>query len=1366
MFGQGGNPKFQSPFPQNGKKAAKSAVAAVRHRSLESSGVTPKTQKKIVKSPAGSANTPSKGQKKKVSKSASFMANFFGMKKKKTTAVAKPAPSKPAEKKASPVEKRQLPNKVFKPSPKRQKTSGDSAASASIEGSSSGKPEKLIEAGLLGPAKGNKDAVEKAGGAQGPAKQCNDSKESDESSSEDDEEDWSSSSEESGLEDADSDEERDAVAGSLKVWENQDKERKSRELERRREEEKVLKEAERLLKEEAKRQAEADLIAVNDVVDDLANMVVLRSMKDTFESEPTLHEIGDKVLCWDMTGVPLDSVIAPQGLLYEACVLKIGNRKFFKGGESEPAYLVHFDGFSKKWDTYVPGARIFCKSNPKGRELQKAIEAILDDETKKVNEMVAHEQAERERVAAEAEANAPPAPAVLHEAAKARLQKTTFPLKVNDTVIYSLGSLQPLYATSRQLLPVGYKSTITFTSFQEPSKEVLYTQTTEPGLAGSQKPIFAVKAGDCDEIFRGQSPGSVWKLVLNRVASKMLSMGLATKRSLSGLKAYAISEPETTALLEGLPGALDASTYVFQEHRKFEAAGSANDSPCKKGGKQSGKQPPAVSKADALTIQKKLVENKKKLVSLQNAAEEHQRDAAQWRKRRVLKKFGATLEPSSDDGTAFKALLQKDEFQAALAKYVHGSRATMSYLVQGIMKALKMKKTKGARSVVCDTVQRISRRVHIGCKPAELEKSEHAEDESRSAHWVWILKKQEHLFYKEKVMKSEKYLFRDLSKKLSVLSRVMTQLQKLITLLADPYVTIDKAKKAEELVVNAEVARASEDFKREERLEKMRLEDASMRAEMEAKAAKRQEAERLRKEKKLARETEKAARRAERELMAQQRREDAEKAREEKARLAEEKMLRLEEEKKAELEKKKAQLKKKFQALGVVKSQQDTDNVSLGLSANDRIVLKEVLDDVIQSAFQSSLLCDVDHALSVAAAPKGGQASSDYAGVFLQKCQQLGDLYPQLNSRRWRLFQFSENQRPAYWGPWMRSSKVISKRNPFAHDKEELQYEMDSDEEWEDGQPAEDLEMSDGEEEDGADEVDNEMDYADGWLLGDDEVIYENGIAKRGDDSSTDDEQQATEDAQGDSENGKLTSKKRKFANFTEFGSELVIGTQYESSTGASDSQLFAYKIVALVAGPIDPVNQLSAQQRGSSNLLGFQKIGMSAEHALKKKEKAEKLLKRKRERMEELERKKLERAEKAERLKQERAEAEKRKTEEKLKKAAERARLVEAKKLAKEKLKRDKLAELKEKEIKHTHLRPFLEHFHGKGIKKQLALAPFFELFPKVSKANVDRLIKKICVKESRNFDRAKWYVQEFWFDKINTSPEEAMRLIKEGKQ
>lgn len=55
---------------------------------------------------------------------------------------------------------------------------------------------------------------------------------------------------------------------------------------------------------------------------------------------------------------------------------------------------------------------------------------------------------------------------------------------------------------------------------------------------------------------------------------------------------------------------------------------------------------------------------------------------------------------------------------------------------------------------------------------------------------------------------------------------------------------------------------------------------------------------------------------------------------------------------------------------------------------------------------------------------------------------------------------------------------------------------MDSDEEWEDGAPAEELGSDiDDDEEDNEENKDgeneNEMDFGDGWLLGDDEVIYE-----------------------------------------------------------------------------------------------------------------------------------------------------------------------------------------------------------------------------------------------------------------------------------
>ena len=54
--------------------------------------------------------------------------------------------------------------------------------------------------------------------------------------------------------------------------------------------------------------------------------------------------------------------------------------------------------------------------------------------------------------------------------------------------------------------------------------------------------------------------------------------------------------------------------------------------------------------------------------------------------------------------------------------------------------------------------------------------------------------------------------------------------------------------------------------------------------------------------------------------------------------------------------------------------------------------------------------------------------------------------------------------------------------------------------------------------------------------------------------------------------------------------------------------------------------------------------------------------------------------------------------------------------------------------------------------------------MFPKVSKSNVDKLIKLICVKESRNFDRVKWYVRESWLQKIRTSPIEALQSLKEA--
>ncbi|MEQ2206737.1 hypothetical protein XENOCAPTIV_002269 [Xenoophorus captivus] len=61
-----------------------------------------------------------------------------------------------------------------------------------------------------------------------------------------------------------------------------------------------------------------------------------------------------------------------------------------------------------------------------------------------------------------------------------------------------------------------------------------------------------------------------------------------------------------------------------------------------------------------------------------------------------------------------------------------------------------------------------------------------------------------------------------------------------------------------------------------------------------------------------------------------------------------------------------------------------------------------------------------------------------------------------------KLLQFHENYRPAYWGTWRKKSSHISPRCPLRQDKDLLDYEVDSDEEWEEEEPGESLSHSEG----------------------------------------------------------------------------------------------------------------------------------------------------------------------------------------------------------------------------------------------------------------------------------------------------------------
>ncbi|PRP73788.1 chromatin assembly factor 1 subunit A, partial [Planoprotostelium fungivorum] len=110
------------------------------------------------------------------------------------------------------------------------------------------------------------------------------------------------------------------------------------------------------------------------------------------------------------------------------------------------------------------------------------------------------------------------------------------------------------------------------------------------------------------------------------------------------------------------------------------------------------------------------------------------------------------------------------------------------------------------------------------------------------------------------------------------------------------------------------------------------------------------------------------------------------------------------------------------------------------------------------------------------------------------------DDVPQQNAnlqrnKRMKLLRFHDNRRPSYWGTYSKLSKVIRGRRPFAKDETLLDYEVDSDDEWEEEpEDAEDLNKSEDEADDEAENSEEEDDFvvADGYFSCD-EGIQEEG---------------------------------------------------------------------------------------------------------------------------------------------------------------------------------------------------------------------------------------------------------------------------------
>ncbi|XP_032739490.1 chromatin assembly factor 1 subunit A isoform X2 [Lontra canadensis] len=286
---------------------------------------------------------------------------------------------------------------------------------------------------------------------------------------------------------------------------------------------------------------------------------------------------------------------------------------------------------------------------------------------------------------------------------------------------------------------------------------------------------------------------------------------------------------------------------------------------------------------------------------------------------------------------------------------------------------------------------------------------------------------------------------------------------------------------------------------RAEKEEKEKLKEEAKRAKEEAKKKKEEEKElkeKERREKREKDEKEKAEKQRLKEERRKERQEALEAKLEEKRKKEEEKRLR-EEEKRIKAEK--AEITRFFQKPKTPQAPKTLAG-SCGKFAPFEIKEHMVLAPRFRTAFDQDLCDQLDQLLqqqngesSFLRDLKGRQPlrsgptmvsnrntnihNSDVVIVESGKADGVPD---RRRFGRMKLLQFSENHRPAYWGTWNKTTAVIHPRDPWAQDRKFLDYEVDSDEEWEEEEPGESLSHSEGDDDD---DVGDDEDEDDGFFV-------------------------------------------------------------------------------------------------------------------------------------------------------------------------------------------------------------------------------------------------------------------------------------------
>ncbi|XP_054983220.1 chromatin assembly factor 1 subunit A isoform X1 [Sorex araneus] len=284
-----------------------------------------------------------------------------------------------------------------------------------------------------------------------------------------------------------------------------------------------------------------------------------------------------------------------------------------------------------------------------------------------------------------------------------------------------------------------------------------------------------------------------------------------------------------------------------------------------------------------------------------------------------------------------------------------------------------------------------------------------------------------------------------------------------------------------------------------EKEEKEKLKEEARRAKEEARRRREEEKElreRERRERRAKDERERAEKQRRREERRKEKQEALEAKQEEKRKKEEEKRLR-EEEKRIKAEK--AEITRFFQKPKTPAAPKTLAG-SCGKFAPFEIKEHMFLAPVCRMPFDQDLCDQLDRLLQQQSSDccflqelRARQPLSSGATVLSTRSTELSnsdvvivesgkvDSVPERKKfGRMKLLQFSENHRPAYWGTWNKTTAIIRPRWPWAQDRDLLDYEVDSDDEWEEEEPGESLSHSEGDEDD---EVGEDEDEDDGFFV-------------------------------------------------------------------------------------------------------------------------------------------------------------------------------------------------------------------------------------------------------------------------------------------